>query len=65
MHDGSEPSLADVIGFYDQGGKAKRPSLAPEIFPLHLTTREKADLLAFLKTLTSDDQRIEIPLLPR
>ena len=65
MHDGSERSLEDVIELYDLGGREKRPSLAPEIVPLHLTMQEKADLIAFLKTLTSDDKRIEIPILPR
>ncbi len=65
MHDGSERSIEDVIELYDQGGREKRPSLAPEIGSLHLTSREKADLLAFLRTLTVEDKRIEVPILPR
>ena len=65
MHDGSESTLKSVIDFYDQGGKAKRPSLAAEIFPLHLTAIEKADLLVFIKTLTSVDKPVEFPVLPR
>jgi cytochrome c peroxidase len=65
MHDGSEPSLDSVIELYDKGGAEKRPSLAPEIVPLHLTEWEKADLTAFLKSLTSLDKRIEFPVLPR
>lgn len=65
MHDGSESTLEEVIELYDQGGRDKRPSLAPEIVPLHLTAQDKTDLIAFLKTLTSIDKRPEIPVLPR
>jgi cytochrome c peroxidase len=52
MHDGSVPTLEAVIDLYDRGG-IDRPSRAVEIRPLGLTPSEKADLLAFLKTLTS------------
>ena len=65
LHDGSEANLAKVIDFYDEGGKAKRASLAPEMQPLHLTAAEKADLLAFLGTLTSNDKSVAVPALPR
>jgi cytochrome c peroxidase len=65
MHDGSEVDLAQVIAFYDKGGDEKRPSLDSDIIPLHLSESEKHDLLAFLKTLTSPDSPVEIPLLPR
>lgn len=65
MHDGSEGTLEAVIDFYDQGGKEKRPSLAAEIYPLHLTALEKAELIAFIKTLTSLDKPVEFPVLPR
>lgn len=52
MHDGAVPTLAAVIDLYDRGGIA-RPSRSPEIRPLDLTATEKADLLAFLQTLTA------------
>jgi cytochrome c peroxidase len=65
MHDGSAENLDGVIAFYDRGGDEKRPSLAPEIVPLHLSDIEKTDLIAFLETLTSPDSPVEIPLLPR
>jgi cytochrome c peroxidase len=65
MHDGSEPTLEAVVELYDLGGRAKRPSLAPEMKPLGLSAREKSDLVAFLKTLTSVDAPVELPLLPR
>ena len=65
MHDGSEPTLEQVIAFYDQGGKARRPSLAPEIKPLNLTLEEKKQLVEFLKTLTSIDAPAVVPMLPK
>ena len=40
-HNGSEKTLADVIELYDMGGRVKRPSLSPEIQPLHLTARRE------------------------
>jgi hypothetical protein len=39
FHDGSAPTLADVVAFYDQR------------FRIRLTDREKADLIAFLRAL--------------
>lgn len=65
MHDGSEQTLEQVVEFYDQGTSIQRPSIAPEMVPLHLTAQEKHDLVAFLKTLTSPDKTTEIPALPR
>lgn len=65
LHDGSEKNLVDLIEFYNQGGKEKRPSLSEEVKVLNLTADEKADLLAFLKSLTSTDKSIAIPVLPR
>jgi cytochrome c peroxidase len=64
-HNGSEKTLEDVIELYDMGGRVKRPSLSPEIRPLHLTAAEKSDLIAFLDTLTSADAPVAIPELPR
>jgi cytochrome c peroxidase len=54
MHDGSEKTLADVIGFYDRGGDPN-PWLDGGMRPLALTAQEKADLVALLETFTSDD----------
>ncbi len=64
MHDGSVPTLQAVIDLYDKGGIA-RPSRSEVIKPLGLTAGEKADLLAFLQTLTSKPQPVELPTLPR
>jgi cytochrome c peroxidase len=65
MHDGSLETLSAVIEFYDRGGVVQRPGLSPDIRPLHLTENEKRELLAFLKTLTSDDSAPVYPKLPR
>ncbi|MEP7313061.1 MAG: MbnH family di-heme enzyme [Pseudomonadota bacterium] len=56
MHDGSVATLAAVIDHYSRGGR-ERPAAAvkltdPLIRPLRLTQREKADLQAFLQSLT-------------
>lgn len=64
MHNGSEPTLKAVIELYNRGG-IDRPSRSERIKPLHLTAGEKADLIAFLKTLTSDPAPVEVPVLPR
>jgi cytochrome c peroxidase len=51
MHDGSILTLEDVIGFYDQGGRAN-PLLDAELRPLHLSTEEKAALRELLHALS-------------
>jgi cytochrome c peroxidase len=53
MHDGSIATLADVVEFFDRGGNPS-PGRDPRIVPLGLTGREKADLVAFLQSLTGD-----------
>jgi len=52
MHDGSRPTLASVVAHYADTF-LKRPSLAPSLRRLHLTAAERADLIAFLGTLSS------------
>jgi cytochrome c peroxidase len=56
MHNGSEKTLLDVVNFYDKGGEAN-PNLDGGMRPLKLTDGEKADLVEFMKTLTSDQVR--------
>jgi cytochrome c peroxidase len=53
MHDGSLDTLEQVIDFHAAGGNAN-PWLDSKIRKLHLTTREKADLVAFLKSLSGE-----------
>jgi cytochrome c peroxidase len=64
MHDGSEATLDDVIALYDRGG-IDRPSRSELIKPLGLSDGEKADLVAFLKTLTGAPAAFTMPTLPR
>ena len=63
MHDGSLPTLHDVIVEYDTGFIA-RPSLSPEIHHLGLSPADIADLTSFLETLTSADDPVAAPNLP-
>jgi cytochrome c peroxidase len=56
MHDGSMASLEDVVDHYSDG-LLVRPSLAPTLVrDLKLTKSEKAALIAFLKTLSSEQK---------
>jgi cytochrome c peroxidase len=64
MHDGSLPTLEAVVDHYDHGG-VERPSRSDLMKPLGLTVEEKADLVAFMKTLTSELSPTAVPVLPR
>jgi cytochrome c peroxidase len=64
MHDGSIATLEQVVDHYDAGG-IDRPSRSDLMKPLGLTAQEKADLVAFLKTLTSDLDPTTVPAIPR
>jgi cytochrome c peroxidase len=65
LHNGSAQTLEEVIDLYDRGGLARRDSLSPAVVPLGLTAAQKGDLLAFLRTLSSDDRQVTVPVLPR
>ncbi|KAF2989909.1 di-heme enzyme [Methylocystis sp. MJC1] len=65
MHDGTVATLEDVIEIYSQGGRKiekgrnagegqASPLKSGLIVKIDLTPQEKADLVAFLKTLTDD-----------
>ncbi len=51
MHDGSLPTLAEVVDFYDKGGR-ENPMIDGEMRELKLTAGEKRALVEFLKGLT-------------
>ncbi len=66
MHDGSQGILEEVMDWYDKGGHPN-PWLDPQIVPLNLTAQEKADLLAFLRSLDGEavPTGLQAPPLPR
>lgn len=64
MHDGVFKTLEEVVDFLDKGG-GKNPNLSPLVKPLGLTQEEKADLIAFLKALTGEKVKFEMPKLPK
>lgn len=64
MHDGSLATLEAVVEHYDRAGIA-RPSRSDFIQPLGLSAQEKDDLVAFMRTLTSDVDPTTVPVLPR
>ena len=54
MHNGSLSTLEQVVDFYNRGGNFNNAELHPDIKPLGLNAQQKADLVAFMKTLTDD-----------
>ena len=54
MHDGSVPNLNAVLDRYARGGR-KNPHQDPRVRPFSLTDSERAELLAFLDSLTDRD----------
>ena len=56
FHDGSAPTLADVVRFYSRGGNANT-NRDWELQVISLSESEQQDLIEFLKCLTSDDAR--------
>jgi len=64
MHDGALATLEEVIDLYDKGG-IERPSRAKDVRVLKLTAQEKADLVAFMETLSGTPQPVSIPSAPR
>ena len=51
MHDGSIPTLEEVVAYYRRGGN-KNDNLDPMIRPIDFTDEEAASLVAFLKALS-------------
>jgi cytochrome c peroxidase len=53
MHDGSLPTLRDVILFYERGG-VRTPHLDPQLRPLRLSSTDIDALVAFLEALNGE-----------
>lgn len=60
MHDGRFKTLEEVIDHYDQGGKYGE-NVHPNVHKLGLSEQHKADLIAFLHTLTEIDPDFDGP----
>ncbi len=54
MHDGSIASLEEIIEHYSKGGQV-HPNKSQFIKPFEISTSEKQDLIAFLKSLTDEE----------
>ncbi|GAA6212489.1 cytochrome c peroxidase [Hyphomicrobiales bacterium 4NK60-0047b] len=63
MHNGCFETLEDVIDHYVDG-IIKRPSTSPFIMNAPLSNGQKADLIAFLKSLSAEHQDVSMPILP-
>lgn len=61
MHSGVFDTLAAVVEFYDAGGGSDNPA---GLMPLGLSNAEKADLIAFLESLTGAAPDVTEPDLP-
>jgi cytochrome c peroxidase len=60
MHNGSLLTLEQVVDFYFRGGNfSNNAHFATVVFEQPITAEEKADLVAFLKTLTDERVRFE------
>lgn len=63
MHNGVYQTLEEVVEHYDRGGDVQ-DNLDPNISPLHLTAKEKADLVELMKSL-SKPVFVALPHLPQ
>jgi cytochrome c peroxidase len=63
MHDGSLKTLDAVVEHYDKGG-IPNPALDKAIKKLNLTEQEQKDVVAFMKALTGEPVKVELPTLP-
>lgn len=62
-HAGQFANLEEIVAFYVAGGAA-RPSKSPLMKPVDLDGAERADLVAFLRSLTAEQTRTALPNLP-
>ncbi len=65
MHNGAYKTLAEVVDHYDRAGEDKNEIADPNLRPLQLSTQDKADLIAFLNSLTGRPLYISVPKLPQ
>jgi cytochrome c peroxidase len=54
FHHGSNPTLEDVVEFYDRGGDAANPQRSVDIRPLNLSRLQKRALVDFMQNALTD-----------
>jgi len=64
MRNGAYVTLMEVVEHYDRGGDDKS-NLDINMTPLNLSAVEKADLVAFMESLTGAPREVRVPVLPR
>ena len=64
MRNGAYTTLLEVVEHYNRGGDDQE-NLSVNIVPLGLTAAEKAELVAFMESLTGSPREISVPVLPR
>jgi cytochrome c peroxidase len=64
MRNGAYTTLIEVVDHYDRGGDDKE-NLDINMVPLGLSGTEKADLVAFMESLTGAPREVRVPVLPR
>jgi len=64
MHDGSQKTLEEVVEWYAKGGHPN-PQLSDKMKKLDLSKQDKADLVAYMKSLTGPYPKVAIDRLPK
>ena len=65
FHDGRAATLEEAIDYMLSGGiKDKNPNLDPLLKPVKLTAKERADLIAFVRSLEAAPPSLDRPKLP-
>ena len=64
FHNGSATTLAEVVDHYARGGD-DRSNVSKDVRKLTLSEQDKADLVAFMKSLTGPTRSASIPALPQ
>jgi cytochrome c peroxidase len=54
FHHGSNPTLEDVVEFYDRGGDFANPQISADMQELHLNALDKAALVDFMRNALTD-----------
>ena len=64
FHNGAAATLIEVVEHYARGGD-DRSNVSKDVRPIGLSAQDKADMVAFMKTLTGPVRSASIPALPQ